>query len=249
MRSTSFLPPAALLAAILAAVPACTSPADDDAAAHAAPSAAPAAVPAARPSGPPGTGKVLETMNSGGYSYVRVDLGGGEVWAAGPETTVKVGDTVKLSEGMAMRDFHSSTLDRTFPVVWFVGSIETGAGADALAAAHKSVAPSAAPVAPVARLDGGQTVEEIVTKRAELAGKDVAVRGRVVKFNAGIMGSNWIHIQDGSGSAGTNDLTVTTDATVAIGDEVVVRGKVAIDRDFGGGYKYAVIVERAVVGK
>jgi len=259
MRTRLSLSLGTLLIGTVAVLAACSNPADDEAATQpAAPArdstAAPSATPAATPGVPLGTGKVLETMNAGAYTYVRVDLGGKDVWAAGPQVSVQPGDTVTLPPGMAMKDYRSTTLDRAFPLVYFVGAIQTGAAATpdaaAMAAAHKGVVTAApAAAAPVARLDGGRTVEEIVTQSADLAGKEIAVRARVVKFNAGIMGANWIHVQDGTGSAGTNDLTVTTDATVAVGDEVVVRGKVTTDKDFGSGYRYPVIVEKATVEK
>jgi hypothetical protein len=69
----------------------------------------------------------------------------------------------------------------------------------------------------------------------------------VVKFSQQIMGKNWIHLQDGTGAAGTNDLTVTTDGTANTGDTVVVTGVVTTDKDFGYGYKYDVILENATV--
>ena len=179
------------------------------------------------------------------------------LWAAGPPVPVKVGETVTLSNGMAMREFHSKSLDRTFPVIYFVGAITTGAGApsgasgmEAMPAGHGTAKPAATTaVAAVEPIEGGQTVEQIMTGAADWSGKDVVIRGQVVKFNGGIMGANWIHLQDGTGSAGTNDLTVTTDAIVAVGDIVVVRGAVATDRDFGSGYSYAVMIENAAVTK
>jgi hypothetical protein len=73
------------------------------------------------------------------------------------------------------------------------------------------------------------------------------VRARVVKFNAQILGKNWLHVRDGSGAEGTNDLTVTTAATAKVGDLVLVTGTLATDRDFGSGYKYPLIVEDAKV--
>ena len=69
----------------------------------------------------------------------------------------------------------------------------------------------------------------------------------MVKFNGGILGTNWLHIQDGTGTEGSNDLTVTTSAVVKVGDTVLVRGAVSLDRDFGSGYRYGVIVEGATV--
>ncbi len=209
-------------------------------------------------------GAVLETMNSGGYTYVKVKGPEGDIWAAGPETVVQVGDQVSFAPEMPMQGFHSKTLDRTFDVVYFVSSLgakggapaaaghgsdpHAGMGSDGGMAAPKAAAPAAA-VAAVAKVEGGKNIAEIFAGKAELSGKEVSVRGTVVKFNAGIMGRNWIHIQDGSGAAGTNDLTVTTDAVVELGDTVVIKGTVGTDRDFGAGYAYDVIIESATVSK
>ena len=92
---------------------------------------------------------------------------------------------------------------------------------------------------------------EIWATRAELKGMEVVVRGKVVKFNADIMGRNWIHLRDGSGSADkqNNDITMTTTDVVIKGDIVTVRGKVGLDRDFSAGYAYPVIIENAKVVK
>ncbi len=201
----------------------------------------------------PGTGPVLETMNAGGYSYVNVDLGGTPVWAAGPQVKVKVGDVVTLPDGMAMRGYHSKSLDRTFEVVYFVGGIDVQGGAtikqDLGGSSRSRMAVVTVEPGSVTRAEGGKTVEEVMTGAADLAGQGVTLRGRVVKFNSGIIGTNWLHLQDGSGAAGSNDLTITTSAVVAVGDMVVVRGKVTTDKDFGAGYKYAVIIEDAEVTK
>ena len=83
--------------------------------------------------------------------------------------------------------------------------------------------------------------------RAQMAGRQVTVRGKVVKYNGGIMGRNWLHIQDGTGAEGANDLTVTTQAVVGVGQTVLVSGTAAVDRDFGAGYRYDLIVENATV--
>ena len=90
-------------------------------------------------------------------------------------------------------------------------------------------------------------VEELFAKKEKLNGKKVIVKGKVVKFSPGIMGKNWIHLQDGSGKQGTNDITVTTDQNAAIGDKIVVTGNLVTNKDFGGGYKYEVIIEEAAV--
>ena len=93
--------------------------------------------------------------------------------------------------------------------------------------------------------EGGHTVAELYANKGELAGKSVTVRGRVVKFTAAVMGKNWIHIQDGSSE--TTDLTVTTAAVAKLGDTVVASGVLVVDRDFGAGYRYDIIIEDATV--
>ena len=95
----------------------------------------------------------------------------------------------------------------------------------------------------------GKTIKEIYAAKAKLAGKSVSVRGKVVKYNAMILGKNWLHIQDGSGSVEKmdNDLTVTTLTPAMLGATVLVTGNISTNRDFGAGYKYGVIIEDAKV--
>jgi hypothetical protein len=100
----------------------------------------------------------------------------------------------------------------------------------------------------IAKAEGGKTVAEVFAEKDALGGKPVTVRGKVVKVNAGIMGKNWLHVRDGSGAEGTNDLTVTTAGDLpALGATVVVTGPVTLNKDFGMGYTYDVIVEDAEV--
>ncbi len=195
------------------------------------------------------SGKVLETMASGGYTYAKLDTGGAEIWVAGPETALTVGQQISASGGSLMRNFHSKTLDRSFTEIYFVTTLTAG-GAATKPDPHAGSAPVAEVAANVEAVEpasGGKTVADLFAEKDALNGKPVVVRGKVVKFNAGIMGRNWIHLQDGSGAAGTSDLTVTTEATATVGDIVTIRGTVATDRDFGSGYNYAVIVENATV--
>jgi len=88
-----------------------------------------------------------------------------------------------------------------------------------------------------------KTVADIYGGKSGLSGKEVAVRGKVVKFSPQIMGKNWLHVQDGTGQAGSNDLTVTTADDAKVGDTVLVTGKITLNKDFGMGYKYDLIIE------
>jgi hypothetical protein len=100
----------------------------------------------------------------------------------------------------------------------------------------------------IAKADGGKTVAEVFAEKDALAGQPVTFRGKVVKANPDIMGKNWLHVRDGSGEEGTNDLTITTaGAMPAVGDTVLVTGTVALNKDFGMGYAYDVLIEDAAV--
>lgn len=209
------------------------------------------------------SGKVTETMDAAGYTYVQLDTGKKKVWAAAPRFAVKVGDTIAVGEPMPMRNYHSKTLNRDFELVYFTGNVSVNgkqagaAGAPGATAGmqmpkdHPPIGGGAAKakidVSGIKKAEGGKTVEEICTGKAALSGQQVQVRGKVVKYNAQIMGKNWLHIQDGTGAVGSNDLLVTTATDVKLGDTVLVTGKVATNKDFGANYKYAVMIEDAKV--
>ncbi len=224
----------------------------------------PAAPQAAQPAAQGKTGTVVETMNSGGYTYIQFDTGTEKLWAAAPEFVVKVGDPVIVPDGMPMQNHTSKTLDRTFDLIYFVDAVMVG-GAQAAAmpggmpAGHPS--PDAAadgharPEVPKSDVDmsglskpaGGKTVAEIFAEKDALAGQEVTIRAKVVKFSPEIMGTNWLHLQDGTGGAGTNDLTITSAATANVGDTILAKGVLTVNKDFGFGYKYDVIIEKAEV--
>jgi hypothetical protein len=202
------------------------------------------------------SGVVVETMNAANYTYVKVDTGAGEIWAAAPTCEVELGQQLSLPPGMAMENFHSKSLDRDFPLIYFVDRINGPGGAPAesqLPPGHPEIggafAPAAVPVKGVNKVADGVTLAELFADKKKLSGSTVTLRGKVVKVNNGIMGRNWLHIQDGSGDteAGTHDLTVTTADTAEVGATVLVSGTVTLDRDFGAGYRYALIVENATV--
>jgi hypothetical protein len=97
----------------------------------------------------------------------------------------------------------------------------------------------------------GRTVTELYAARSQLRNRSVAVRGKVVKVLHGIMGRTWIHVRDGTGTREKkdDDLTVTTADDAAVGEVVLVRGRLGVDVDLGAGYVYPVIIEEAKVTK
>lgn len=206
------------------------------------------------------SGSVLETMDAGKYTYVRLQTDKGEVWAAGPQTAVKVGQHVRLVGEMPITNFESKTLGRTFESILFVTEIviaET-AGSPASVPAHhppmggarqqKRPAERAA-IRPgtIATADGGFTVADLFDRRESLNGRRVSIRAQVVRSTPNIMDRNWLHIQDGTGQEHDFDLAVTTKDTAAVGDIVLVSGTLAKDKDVGAGYFFPLIIEDAEV--
>lgn len=232
------------------------------------------------------TGKIKETMNSAGYTYVLLEKDGVQTWAALPETQVQTGQEITIYAGMEMKNFKSNTLNRTFDSIIFSSGIADAAHGTAPGSATSS-ASGATPDSkmPAASAEGQKmekTPEQMVmeahssakridplkflgekidkapgensyviadmhAKAKELAGKTVQVKGKVTKVSTGIMGKNWVHMQDGSGSqdAQNFDMTVTTQAQPKEGDVVTFEGVLAADKDFGAGYRYDVIIEDA----
>jgi hypothetical protein len=99
----------------------------------------------------------------------------------------------------------------------------------------------------IKKADGGLTVAEVYQQKAKLEKKQVTFRGKVVKYNAQVMNKNWAHVQDGTGTPGANDITVTTADAAQTGDTVLVRGTIVLNKDYGYGYKYDLVVEDAKI--
>jgi len=194
------------------------------------------------------TGEVLEVQQVESYTYLRLKMRDGETWAAINRAPVAKGAVVTIENAMVVNNFESRVMKKTFQTIVFGNLAGTNPHAGMAKPADASVAP-VAPDAKVAKASGpnAKTVAEIITEAANLKDKTVLVRGKVVKYNAGIMGRNWIHLRDGSGSAvaKTNDVLITSLNAVKVGDVVTAKGIVRTDKDFGSGYIYKVIVEEA----
>jgi hypothetical protein len=222
-------------------------------------------------------GEVLEVIDVPGYTYLRVGPKGGPgEWAAVATVKLAVGDRARITSATRMVDFRSETLDRKFDVIYF-GSLNGDPGAGAAnphaampgadphagmpganphAAGTDPLDPQAKPRAEVkvgkvdkATGEGAFRIAEIYAKKNELSGKTVRVRGVVVKATPGILGKTFMHVRDGSGdeASANHDLTITTEATVKVGDTVTAEGVVALAKDIGAGYRYDVLIEQATL--
>jgi hypothetical protein len=201
---------------------------------------------------------VLEVIDVQSFTYLRLKTKEGETWAAVNKAPIAKGAEVTIQDVTVMTDFESKSLKRTFPKILFGKLPGAGGGKQAAAATVENPHGTVAKAADIGNVKvskatgaNAKTVAEIVTKGEELKDKPVVVRGKVVKFNPEIMGKNWIHLRDGSGSAKdeTNDVLVTTAERAKVGDVVTMKGVVRVNKDFGAGYSYKVLVEEATLQK
>lgn len=202
------------------------------------------------------TGKVVETKTSGDYTYVNLEKDGKKIWAAFPVMSFSVGQEVSAIGCTPMMNFQSKTLNRTFDKIMFCNKPLTPAEAELLS--KKSMGSNVATPVSSEKIVIGEvkgenvhTVAECYAQSADLDTKPVTVKGKVMKVSSGIMGRNWIHLQDGTGEASrkNNDLVVTSKDRPKVGDVVTISGTLFRNKDFGSGYKYNVIVEGATIKK
>jgi hypothetical protein len=209
------------------------------------------------------TGHVIEVLDVGSYTYLRLKTADGETWAAVNKSPVKAGADVTIHDPAEMQDFESKALNRIFPTIIFGTLGVEEAAAPQAAATEANANPhagtglgkmhggmaKAADAGPVnvAKAEGpdARTVAEVNADRLALNGKAVTIRAKVVKINTAVMGTNWVHLRDGTGSAtdGGNDVLVTSKDEPKLGDVVVARGVVRADVDLGSGYAFRVLVE------
>lgn len=202
------------------------------------------------------TGKVVETMTGGGYTYVHLEKDEVKAWAAFPPMTFAVGQEISSVDCMPMMDFQSKALNRSFDKIMFCNSVLKPAEAELMkkkSTGSNVAVPESTEKIVVEKIQGENvfTIDQCYAQISALNSKPVTVRGKVMKVSPRIMGRNWIHLQDGTGNASkkTNNLVVTSKDLPKVGEMITVSGIIAKDRDFGSGYKYSVIIEGATVKK
>lgn len=192
---------------------------------------------------------VEEVLPTSRYTYLNVTEDGQTYWIAIPKKEVEKGGTYYYRGGLKKVNFKSQEYDRVFETLYLVSDVSKEPGMIGMGGGnpHENV-DEAAPTGKISKIDppaGGITIADLFAHRDKYEGQTVRVKGRVVKLNNMIMNRNWIHIQDGSSSKGDLDLTITTTENVPMGAVVAFEGKIALNRDFGAGYKYEIIMEEA----
>ncbi len=199
-------------------------------------------------------GVVTEVIHTTMYTYLHVEEKSADKWLALPKMEASAGETYYYTDGMEMKNFESRELGRTFETVYFLETISKTPHPEtskemaypASGTGKPKAEKKAITVEPAA---GGISISTLYQNKSSYANQKVKIRGEVVKFNSAIMGKNWVHIQDGSEFEGKFDLTATTDTEVSVGDVVTLEGVILLDKDFGYGYSYEILMEDASVSK
>ena len=190
-----------------------------------------------------------EVLQANSYTYVNVEENGKTFWIAVPGQDIEVGKTYYFSDGLQQENFKSKDLDRVFETLLMVSDIRDTPKLTSVspgASARKESTIAAPSAEDHANFTEGIALSEIFANPSEYDGKTISVHGRCIKVNNQIMGKNWVHLHDGSTEA-SKDLTITTQDEVLVGTTVIMEGKIMLNKDFGAGYKYDIIMEEAHV--
>lgn len=202
--------------------------------------------------------EATEVLQTKQYTYINGKENGKYIWVAVTKIEAKIGAKYYFVGGLPMANFKSKELNRTFNEVLFADNISTNPSSANTTKGVETQSPkivsngSAVPVekenVKVKIGKGELTVASLWENKKNYAGKIIKLKGKVTKFTPGIMKKNWIHLQDGTEFSGKFDLVITTAQTVKVGDEISAEGIINLDKDFGFGYFYNVIMEDAKIG-
>ena len=195
---------------------------------------------------------VEEVLQTSSYTYLFGQVDGESQWLATLKLNAAVGETYYYNGGLEMVNFESKELDKTFESVLFLQGVYTSesnltSGSDISGSPEITNSATPAIGAVINPVEGGVSIAELMANKSNYADKVVKLRGKVVKYNAGIMNKNWIHLQDGTSNGEENDIVVTTEMSTKVGDIITIEGKITLDKDFGAGYFYKIIVEEGRV--
>lgn len=194
------------------------------------------------------THKVLvkEIENAGMYTYVRVAENNENYWIAIPKSEIEIGKEYYYKGGMKMVDFKSKELNKTFDTIWFLDTFfNKNPDNNDLDKAHNSITPELNEI--IEQPENGISIAKLLSDSESFSNKEILIKGRVVKVNKNILNRNWVHLKDGTSFNNKSELTISTTDTVMLGDIVTFKGQLTLDKDFGYGYVYPVLVENGQV--
>jgi len=202
---------------------------------------------------------VNEVLPTEKYVYLNVNEGGEQFWIATRKADVKVGQTYYYKGGLLKTNFESKEYNRVFEKIYLISSlVESNHGNNSGVLNESKPKPKVTLKEPVkndiesltekeVQHQGSMKIAELVKDPKKYEGKTVQLSGVCTKINAGIMKRNWIHLKDGSKD--DFDLVITSDAFVPEGAQITIKALVTLNKDFGSGYSYDLILENGIIIK
>lgn len=193
------------------------------------------------------------------YVYVKVSDGGAPYWVASRKQEITIGETYYYRNALLKTNFESKEHNRMFDSIYLVSNLVshdhgTAAGMQEPNFSSEGNEPASntstkqdipTHTEKITAHKGSISIAELVANPASFEGKTVQLTGRVVKVNPNIMNRNWLHLQDGTKN--DYDLVVTSNTFVAEGVDITIKAEVQLNRDFGAGYRYDLILENGVI--
>ena len=191
---------------------------------------------------------------------MNVSEGDKDFWIAAAKQDIVTGDTYLYRGGLLKTNFESKEHNRLFDSIYLVTNIlklshgnntgdlkadfsDTGKTVTESNSSQKQTIPTHTD--DIVQHKGSIKIAELIDNPNNYAGKTIQITGKVIKVNPNIMNRNWLHLQDGSKD--DYDLVATTTTFVPEGKTITIKAKVSLDRDFGAGYKYDLILEEGVL--
>lgn len=194
--------------------------------------------------------EVEQVIQTTSYTYLKVNKNSEEQWIAIVKQDVNEGDIIYYEEGLKMTDFESPELGKTFETIYFVQEISsspiTQHAMGEMAASQPGKPVLNKEDVSIETPEGAVTIADLYANRNTYADKKVKVKGKVTKVNTAIMERNWVHLQDGTADGDNFDLTLTTAHEPKVGDVMTYSGILRLNKDFGYGYSYELLIEEAI---
>lgn len=193
---------------------------------------------------------VNEILPTERYVYLYVTENDQQFWIAARKQEVKKGETYFYRGGLLKRNFESKEYNKVFDTIYLVSSLvkpDHGTSTNSATNTTNNKVDISTHADKVVEHKGSIKISEVVKDPKQYNGKTVQISGRVTKVNPNIMQRNWIHLKDGSKD--DFDLVVTSNTYVEEGSIITIKAKVSMNRDFGAGYKYDLILEDGVIVK
>ena len=192
--------------------------------------------------------EVLEILESDRYSYLRVTEGEDEYWIATIQGSYELGESYLYSDGLYKTDYFSTEFNRSFDRIYLVSDLRAknapkqgSSSIDKLVGIEQSKPVSEADY----EREGSIKIKDLIANSEKYANKEIQITAKVVKVNPAIMDRNWLHLKDGTFD--DFDLVATSQEGVPAGHIVTLKGTLVLDRDFGAGYRYDLIIENATL--